>query len=45
MHIAIISDKRNKDGKPFIIHHGSDPAMEEDHLMAGKIAGHYRWKK
>ena len=45
MHIAIISDKRNKDGKPFIIHHGSDPAMEEDHLMAAEIAGHYRWKK
>lgn len=45
-HIAIISDKRNKKGIPFIIHHGSKSQLhyEEDLLkhMEKDIIGHYR---
>lgn len=44
-HIGIISDKRNKDGVPFIIHH-ANPAQrqyEEDILGYRKdIVGHFR---
>lgn len=42
-HIAIVSDKRNKDGKPYIIHHGGQPVLEEDALTRNKVIGHYRW--
>ena len=44
-HIAIVSDKRNKRGKPFIIHnaHPSQASYEEDALeLCGEILGHYR---
>lgn len=44
-HIAIVSDKRNKDGKPYIIHHGGQPVLEEDALTRNKIIGHFRWTK
>jgi uncharacterized protein YijF (DUF1287 family) len=44
-HIAIISDKRNKNGKPYIIHHGGQPVLEEDALTRMIIIGHYRWTK
>lgn len=43
-HIGIISDKRNKKGIPFLIHH-SNPYQfryEEDVLKRYKIIGHYR---
>lgn len=44
-HIAIISDKRNSRGIPYIIHHSSFPLKEEDALTRNKtIIGHYRWK-
>lgn len=42
-HIAIVSDLRNKDGLPYIIHHGGQPVLEEDALTRDKICGHYRW--
>ena len=42
-HIGIISDKRNKDGQPYIIHHGGGPKQEEDALTRQEIIGHYRW--
>ncbi len=42
-HIAIISDRRNGRGLPYIIHHGSNPAKEENALTAMRIIGHYRW--
>lgn len=42
-HIAIVSDKRNKKGQPYIIHHGGQPVLEEDALTRMKIVGHYRW--
>ena len=43
-HIAIVSDRRNKEGIPYIIHHGGQPVYEEDALKRykGNILGHYR---
>lgn len=45
-HIGIISDKRNSDGIPFLIHHGGQPIKEEDCILKRdmNITGHYRWK-
>ena len=42
-HIAVCSDKRNRDGLPFIIHHGPLGAREADQLEIKDIIGHYRW--
>ena len=48
-HIAIISDKRNKDGIPYIIHNANQPVREEDALIRWYkkkgIIGHYRFIK
>lgn len=43
-HIAIVSDRRNKEGIPYIIHHGGQPVYEEDALKRykGNILSHYR---
>ncbi len=41
-HIAIVSDKRNKQGVSFIIHNGGRPVYEEDVLDRYEILGHYR---
>ena len=44
-HIGMVSDKRNKNGVPFIIHHASpvQKNYEEDILgVWGSIVGHYR---
>ena len=43
-HIGIVSDKRNKDGVPFLIHHANpyQRYYEEDVLKMYKIKGHYR---
>lgn len=45
-HIAILSDKRARDGVPYIIHNTSPNAKESCSLeyMKDIIAGHYRWK-
>lgn len=43
-HIAIISDKRNKSGISYIIHHDGYHKYEEDGLLRNKIIGHYRWR-
>ncbi|MFR5682883.1 MAG: DUF1287 domain-containing protein [Clostridia bacterium] len=44
-HIAIISDKRNQDGIPWIIHNGGQPVREEDALLhCGTISGHFRFQ-
>ena len=40
--IAIVSDKRNKKGIPYIIHHSKRPLYEEDAISLYKIVGHYR---
>ena len=41
-HIAICSDKRNRLGMPYIIHHSPLGAVESDDLYLYKIVGHYR---
>lgn len=42
-HIAIVSDKRTRNGTPFIIHNGGQPIYEENALTRQKIVAHYRW--
>lgn len=42
-HVAIVSDRRNADGQPWIIHHTGHGAFEEDCLTYRPILGHYRW--
>ena len=42
-HVAMVSDIRNADGQPWIIHHTGHGAFEEDALTYQKITGHYRW--
>lgn len=42
-HIMIISDKRNIDGIPFVIHNIGAGAQEEDRLFDFKITGHFRF--
>lgn len=48
-HIAIISDKRNKNGIPYIIHNAGQPIREEDTLLRWYkkkgIIGHYRFQQ
>lgn len=46
-HIAIVSDKRRKDGVPFIIHNSSPYTTEADVLdyWYPKITGHFRYTK
>lgn len=45
-HIAIISDKRNKKGIPYLIHNAGQPNRDEDALMywykSKGVTGHYR---
>lgn len=43
-HIAIVSEKRNPGGIPFIIHHGGQPVYEEDSMTRQQIIGHFRWE-
>ena len=33
-HIGIVSDKRNRDGRTYIIHNGGQPNREEDYLKS-----------
>ncbi|WP_408009316.1 DUF1287 domain-containing protein [Pseudalkalibacillus sp. A8] len=44
-HVAVISDKRAKDGTPYVIHN-NQPFAAEVKLSSFRtpIAGHYRWK-
>lgn len=42
-HIGIISEKRNKKGYPYLIHHSSRPNKEEDVITRYEIVGHYRF--
>ncbi|WP_035294999.1 DUF1287 domain-containing protein [Clostridium sp. KNHs214] len=45
-HIGIISNKRGKDGVPYIIHNSNPHASEvrNFNLWRAKVAGHYRWR-
>lgn len=42
-HIAICSNKRNKGGIPFIIHHDNKGVREANDINNYTIEGHYRW--
>lgn len=42
-HIGIVSDRRTKDGKAYIIHNGGQPVREEDYLKRGQVLRHYRF--
>ena len=46
-HIAIVSDRRNAKGVPYIIHNMGPIPREEDCLESwkGKITGHFRYPK
>ena len=45
-HIGICSDRRSRDGIPFLIHHGNpiDDAVEQSVIREKKPTGHYRWQ-
>lgn len=43
-HIMIVSDKKNADGTPLVIHNIGRGAQEEDCLFTYPLTGHYRWK-
>lgn len=42
-HIGIVSDRRTREGRPYIIHNAGQPMREEDYLKRGKVTGHYRF--
>lgn len=43
-HVGMLSDKRNKEGVPYLIHNAGQPKREEDALLKQKkITGHYRF--
>ncbi len=44
-HIGIVSDRRNAEGIPYLIHNGGQPIREEDALTrsATPISGHFRF--
>ncbi len=42
-HIGIISDKRNRNGQPYVIHNGGQRNREEDYLGKSTVTGHYRF--
>lgn len=42
-HIGIISDRRNADGIPYVIHNYGQPIREEDYLTKSAITAHYRF--
>lgn len=49
-HIGIVSNKRNKKGYPYVIHHVNSIRnklnnLEEDVLLKYKVNGHYRFQK
>lgn len=42
-HIGIVSDKRNKNGQPYILHNGGQPVREEDYLPRAEVTAHFRF--
>ncbi len=42
-HIGIVSDRRNQQGYPYLIHFDSWGARERDELTNQTIVAHYRW--
>ncbi|QTN30842.1 DUF1287 domain-containing protein [Akkermansiaceae bacterium] len=44
-HVMIVSDRRNADGLPLVIHNIGGGTREEDRLGDFKLTGHFRWKE
>lgn len=44
-HIMIVSDRRNKDNIPLVIHNIGNGTQEEDRLFEFELTGHYRIKE
>ena len=42
-HIGIVSNRRNHNGRAYVIHNAGQLRREEDALMHGEITGHYRF--
>ena len=42
-HIGIVSDLRNKDGQPYILHNGGQYRREENYLPRAKVTAHFRF--
>ena len=42
-HVGLVSDRRNDEGRPWVIHHTGHGAFEEDRLDYREITGHFRW--
>ena len=42
-HIGLVSDRRNRDGVPLILHNIGAGTQEQDLLFAFEITGHYRY--
>lgn len=43
-HIGMLSNRRNRDGVPYLIHNAGQPEREEDALTrCGEISGHFRF--
>ena len=45
VHIGLCSDRRNRQGIPFLIHHGNpiDEAVERNDIPRMTVTGHFRW--
>ena len=41
-HIMIVSDKKNRNGRPLVIHNIGSGVLEEDRLFEFELTGHYR---
>ena len=41
-HIGIVSDKRSKNGRTWVIHNGGQPNREEDYFKRASVTAHYR---
>jgi uncharacterized protein YijF (DUF1287 family) len=44
-HIMVVSDQKNSEGIPCVIHNIGAGASEDDALFTFKLTGHYRWFK
>ena len=42
-HIGIVSDKRNKEGQPYILHNGGQYQREENYLPEAKVTARFRF--
>lgn len=42
-HVGIVSDRRNKDGQPYILHNGGQYQREENYLPRATVTAHFRF--